>query len=504
MATGEGARTGTLKVRALPIDSVRENVAFLARDCHALRPERYGGSRKVEVAFNGRSLLASVLISDSPELVGPGEIGLAAPALRRLGVAKGQTVVVAPARSPKSFDGVRAKVRGETLDDGAIGAIVRDIAGYRYSDIEIAAFLMASASLLSRAEVLALTKAMADAGSVLRWDRESIVDKHCIGGIPGNRTTMIVVPIVAAHGLIMPKTSSRAITSPAGTADTMEVLACVDLSVEATRAVVEKCGACIVWGGHMNLSPADDILVSVERPLGIDTPGQMVASILSKKLAAGSTHLVIDMPVGPTAKIRSAAHAAEIRSMFEYVGEHVGLTIDVVVTDGAAPVGCGVGPVLETRDVLRVLDRDGAAPRDLREKAIDLAGRLIEFDQAVPRGAGSARARDLLDTGAARARLDMMIEAQGAAPRTAVLGTLVAEIPAPCDGVVRSVDCFRIATLARMAGAPTDPGAGLDLLARVGARVRKGEPLFRVHGEEAADFAAAVDAADDDCGFVLQ
>jgi thymidine phosphorylase len=140
-----------------------------------------------------------------------------------------------------------------------------------------------------------------------------VVDKHSIGGIPGNRTTMIVAPIVAAHGLIMPKTSSRAITSPAGTADTMEVLAKVDLSEAEMRSVVERCGACIAWGGHVNLSPADDVIIAVERPLQIDTPEQMVASILSKKMAAGVTHLVLDIPFGPTAKIRSAAYAQRVR-----------------------------------------------------------------------------------------------------------------------------------------------------------------------------------------------
>src|SRR5581483_4628592 len=144
---------------------------------------------------------------------------------------------------------------------------------------------------------------------------------------------MVVVPIVAAHGLTIPKTSSRAITSPAGTADTMEVLARVDLEIEEMREVVSAERGCLVWGGHVNLSPADDVLISVERPLAIDTREQMVASILSHKLAAGSPRLLIDPPGGPTAKVRSKGEAIPLRKLFEHVGDNIGLAIEVLITD---------------------------------------------------------------------------------------------------------------------------------------------------------------------------
>ncbi len=494
---------GQLRIKALPIDTLRENVAFLSRHCRVLRPQRHAGSRKVEIGAGGRALLASILISDDAAFVAEDEIGLTAPALGRLCVRDGDLVTVTAARPPASLDAVRAKIRGETLSAEAIADVVRDLASHRYSDMEVAAFLIASASFMTAEEVLSLTQAMADVGTRLSWGRDLVIDKHSIGGIPGNRTTMIVAPIVAAHGLVMPKSSSRAITSPAGTADTMEVLARVDLSATEMRTVVGQCGACIVWGGHVNLSPADDVLISVERPLGVDTPGQMVASILSKKLAAGATHLVIDMPIGPTAKIRTQDHAREVRKLFEYVGARIGIAVDVVVTDGSAPIGRGVGPVLEARDVLQVLDRAAGAPLDLREKSIALAGRLIEFDPALRGGQGIVRARELLESGAARHAMARMIEAQGAPPRMTRPGSLVAEIVAPRDGVVGAIDCFRIASLARLAGAPTDPGAGIDLLKRVGDAVQAGEPLYRLHGEEAGDFGAATDAAGDINGFTI-
>jgi thymidine phosphorylase len=203
---------------------------------------------------------------------------------------------------------------------------------------------------------------------------------------------MVVVPIVAAHGLLIPKTSSRAITSPAGTADTMEVLARVDLGVDDMREVVNACHGCLVWGGHVNMSPADDILISVERPLSLDTREQMVASIMSKKLAAGSTHLLLDLPVGPAAKLTSALEAMRVRKLFEFVGDHLGIAVEVITTDGRQPIGNGIGPVLEAQDVMAVLSNDPSAPNDLREKSLRLAAHLLEYDPDLRGGAGYAKA----------------------------------------------------------------------------------------------------------------
>ncbi len=495
---------GTLRIRSIAIDTLRENVVLLSRCCRVLRPERLKGFRKVQLEANGTVLIASILIVDDPALLGDDEVGVTEPALRRLGVAAGSPVRVSLAPPASSLEAIRAKTRGETLSPEDITAVIRDLAAHRLSDIEIAAFLIACASFMTAEEVLALTQAMVKVGEKLSWNVPMVVDKHCIGGIPGNRTTMIVAPIAAAHGLTMPKTSSRAITSPAGTADTMEVLAAVDLNAGAIRRVVETSHACIAWGGHMNLSPADDVLISVERPLALDTPEQMVASILSKKIAAGTTHLVLDLPVGPTAKIRSSAYAQRIRKLFEFVADRCGLVVEVIMTDGSQPIGRGVGPVLEARDVMAVLRGDADAPVDLREKSLMLAGRILDFDPDLRGGKGLVRARELLDSGAALRAMEKIIAAQGPPPGRATLGQRVQEICAERDGQVNAIDCFRIARIARLAGAPTDAGAGIDLFRRIGDPVRKGEPLYRIHAEDAADFVTACDAANLDSGFKLE
>ena len=493
----------SLQVRRLALDTGRENIAVMFAGSSALRPELFRSFSRVAIVAADRTIIATLMTSDDPALVGPNELGLAEPAFRRLGQPAGTSIALSPIAPPESLEAVRRKIAGGTLATAEIEAIVRDIASYRYADIEIAAFLVGAASFMSTDELLGLTRAMADAGTRLNWQQPLVVDKHCIGGIPGNRTSMIVVPIVAAHGLRMPKTSSRAITSPAGTADTMEVLARVDLDADEMRRVVETCGGCLVWGGHVRLSPADDVLISVERPLGIDNRELMVASILSKKLAAGSTRLLIDIPVGPYAKVHDSDEGMRLRKLFEHLGDRLSLTTEIIVTDGRQPIGKGIGPVLEARDVMQVLSNDPAAPADLREKSMRIAGHILEYDPALRGGAGYARAQELLESGAALATMQRIIDAQGPPPMHATLGHLTADVVAERAGVVTAIDNHRLNRLARLAGAPIAKGAGISINKKIGDRVERGEQLYKIYACEPFEFDFAVTAARQQHGYQL-
>ena len=492
-----------LKIRRVNLDTGRENVVVISRRSTALRPEVFSGFSRVELRCNSKVLLATLLLTDNG-LVNPDEIGLADPAFRRFAEAAGSLVTITPAPPPDSLDAVRAKIQGRALNTSEISAIIDDITHYRYSDMEIAAFLVGSASFMTSDEMLALAHAMAQAGTQLTWDTPVVVDKHCIGGIPGNRTSMIVVPIAAAHGLTIPKTSSRAITSPAGTADTMEVLARVNVGAEEMQTIVAACNGCLVWGGHVNLSPADDILISVERPLSLDTREQMVASIMSKKLAAGSTHLLIDLPVGPTAKLTNDAEAMRLRKLFEFVGDRFGIAVEVITTDGRQPIGNGIGPVLEAQDVMAVLANDPTAPADLREKSLRLAAHLLEYDPKLRGGTGYARARELLDSGAAMRQMQKIIDAQGPSGVRAELGNLTFDVMAAGDGTVAAIDCLQLNRLARTAGAPLDKGAGIRLFRKIGDRVERGEPLYRIYAFDPSAHDLAVAGAKTSAGYAIE
>lgn len=489
-------RRPTLRARRLGIDTYREQVVYMHAGCEVCRSE--GFESQARVLVTGRTVSApatiNVVLSD---LVAPGEAGLSEAAWAALNPSDGEPLTVTHLRPSAAMSRVRSKVYGGPLVQEDFRTIVEEVIAGRLSNIEIAAFLTACAGdRMSERETLLLASAMLDAGDRLTWPRDVVVDKHCIGGLPGNRTTPIVVAIVAARGGIIPKTSSRAITSPAGTADVMETLAPVAIGVDAMRRVVEREGGCVVWGGAAALSPADDILIRVERPLDLDSNGQLVASVLSKKAAAGSTHVVIDIPIGPTAKVRSRAAAEELRRLFEATAAHLGLSIRLIETDGAAPVGRGIGPALEAHDVLAVLNRSPDAPLDLRDRALALAGAALELIAIAPPGQGLAMAHQTLDSGEALDKFLRICEAQGGV-RTPPTASYTSPVVAHRTGVVSAIDNRRLARSAKLAGAPKSPAAGLMLERRPGDQVERGQPLFVLHAETpgelryAAEYVAA-------------
>lgn len=496
----------TLKLRPVAIDTYKENVAYLHRECIFYRSEGFQALNKIEIhkESEGQPVIAVLNIVDDAHITAPGELGVSEQVFEQLALPPGTAVTVKHATPPASLEAVHQKIDGETLSFEQYLAITRDIVENRYSRIEMAAFLVGCAETgFERDEVHHFARAMVETGDRLEWGEALVVDKHCIGGIPGNRTSLLIVPIVAAHGMLMPKTSSRAITSPAGTADTMGVLAEVNLAPEKLHEIVKHHRGCLAWGGTARLAPVDDILIAVERPLSMDSPGQMVASILSKKVAAGATHLLIDIPLGPSAKVRSRQEALRLRKLFEYVGDRMGLALEVVITDGSQPIGRGIGPVLEVRDVMQVLEARPEAPLDLREKALQLAGRILEFDPDVRGGQGYHIARDILDSGRALAKLEAIIEAQGKRSKRPGSGRLSRQILSRTSGKVIAIDNLRLASIARLAGAPLDKGAGVELHKKVGDSVLHGEPLYTIYADFPADFEFACEAAAEENGYTL-
>ncbi len=489
------ARFSRLRLRRLGIDTHHEAVIYMRADCHVCRAEGFTAHARIEVAHKNETLIAT-LHSVAGDLLAPGEAGLSEWAWKRLEAAEGDTVELAHAPVLPSLGAVRGKIHGHRLSGDAFAAVVGDVVSGRYSDVELASFITACASRdLDLDETIALTRAMVEVGDRLAWPKAPIADKHCIGGLPGNRTTPIVVAIVAALGVTIPKTSSRAITSPAGTADTMEVLAPVNLNLEAMRRVVEREGGCIVWGGAVQLSPADDVLIRIERALDLDAEAQLVASVVSKKVAAGATHLVLDVPVGPTAKVRETLAAQRLAARLRSVSDAFGVETRVVFTDGSEPIGRGLGPALEARDVLAVVRRGRAAPVDLADRAVSLAGALLELSGAAAAGRGPAHARQALEDGRAQAKLERICEAQGGM-REPPVAAQTCDVPASRPGRVSAIDNRRIARLAKLAGAPDAKAAGVVLHVKLGDRVEAQAPLMTVHAESTGELAYAMRYSD--------
>ncbi|WP_102797654.1 thymidine phosphorylase family protein [Bowmanella denitrificans] len=473
----------SLNAVRMGIDTHQEPVVYMRQDCHVCKAEGFNASSRVLVTHGSHMLVATLNVVEQ-HVLPPGSVGLSNIAALRLRAEQGDALCIAHAPILQSMSAVRKKVFGHALSSSEMRDIVVDIAAHRYSDIEIASFLSVCAgSRLNLDEITSLTQAMVACGKRLSWAGErQIYDKHCIGGIPGNRTTPIVVSIASAAGLTLPKTSSRAITSPAGTADTMEVLTNVDLRLEEIQRVVAQTGACLAWGGAVNLSPADDLLIRIERALDLDGEGQLIASVLSKKIAAGSTHVVIDIPVGDTAKVRNRQQADRLAALFTEVGEACGIYVRCVITDGSRPIGHGIGPLEEARDLLAVLQCQADAPRDLRHRSLLLASHLLDLAQNCGLEAALLQATEILESGRAWGQFKMIVAAQGGM-RELPVAPYQHQQNSSRHGVLSSIDNRRLARLAKLAGAPQDKAAGLRLHVEVGDRIVIGQPLFTLYSD---------------------
>ncbi len=476
-----------LKARIIPIETGFAHVVTINhRD--AIRYDLHPRDR-VSVETVGerqrRRCIAVVDVITTDASVKSGHVGVLVETVRELGLRDGTVVDLHPAPKPESVRIIKKKMEGGHLTDAELDRVVKDIVEGSLTEVELTYFVSAvSVRGLDVEETVALTKAVARNGARFTPGTRIVADKHCIGGVPGNRTTMIVVPILAAFGLTVPKTSSRAITSPAGTADTMETLCDVSLPLDQMRRVVQQTGACIVWGGALGLAPADDKIIRIEKPMSIDAEGLMLSSVMAKKYSVGATHVVIDIPHGHGVKVTNRIRAEELKHRFLIVGQLLGMKITVVLTDGRQPIGRGIGPTLEALDILKVLKNEEDAPLDLKEKSLLLASELLEFTGSVRAGAGYEVARDILESGSAWKKMEEIIDAQGRNGPLR-LGRYRLVIPAERSGTVRSIDNKAISKLARMAGAPITKGAGLYLHRKCGERVKRGERLYTAYADSA-------------------
>ena len=480
-----------LVLRRLGIDTYKEYILFIRADCDVVRAEGFKALTRVLVHHHRHSIAATMNVIHS-DLLREGEASLSESAFDALHARENDEITITHLEPISSLRHVRAKIYGRKLSREDFQEVVADIALGRYSSVHLAAFIAACVGVhMDLDEITYLTEGMIAAGKHLQWPGSIVVDKHCVGGLPGNRTTPIVVPIIASCGLTIPKTSSRAITSPAGTADVMETMTMVNLSLKQIKQVVETTGGCMAWGGAAHLSPADDILIHVERALSVDSDAQLVASVLSKKIAAGSTHVLIEIPVGPTAKVRSMDAAHDLERALSYVSAALGLKLKILITDGSQPVGRAIGPTLEALDVLAVLRGTSDAPRDLRTRALTIASEILAL-AGTPAADAARRTEEILASGQALRKFMEICEAQGGFHEPAP-APFYQDVHAHATGAVTGIDNRNLALVAKLAGAPSDKGAGIIFRAPLGTHVRTGDPIFTVYAESRGALQYAIE-----------
>jgi len=482
-----------LKARPLDMETGRNIVVIHENDSQEIG--HFPGDR-VKLITERKAIVA--IANETNKLVRPGELGAFREVTEALSLRPGDVVTVEIAPRPQSVASIKKKMMGGKLTFDEIGTIVRDIVDGNLSTTEMTAFVVSEFIRdMDLDEIVALTQHMVDTGDRMEFEREHVLDVHSIGGVPGNKYALLTVPIVAAAGLMVPKTSSRAITSAAGTADVMEVLANVTLGIEEIKRIVNKVGGVLAWGGAVNLAPADDIIINTERQLSIDPRCQLLASVMSKKLAAGVNSILIDIPTGPGAKVESIEEARNFAHDFIELGHKLKVQVEVAVTYGGQPVGHAIGPALEAKEALEALL--GKGPGSLIEKSTSLAAIMLELGGAAAPGLGKEMAMEILRSGKAHQKMREIIAAQGGnpdiKPEEIPIGDKKEVVVAPYSGYVTQIYNQNINEIARAAGAPRDKGAGILLLRKKEGKVDKGEPLFEIYAEHESKLDEALEVA---------
>ncbi len=452
-----------------------------------------------EKSFSATPVVAEGMIED-------GVIGISQYDAEWLNVKDGENVVVSIRRSPLSLDFLKLKMNGKEWSQNEIYAITNDISKRSYTSLEIASFTLTSYfKKYSPQETADFAKAMAECGNQFDF-QEKAFDKHSIGGIPGNKVSLLIVPIVAAAGLLIPKTSSRAITSPSGTADSMEVLANVRFSPEEITEIAPKTRGMIAWNAPLKLSPMDDIVIGVKKFLDIDPEEQMMASIVSTKIAMGIDNMVVDIPTGPGSKMENQQIALNFAHKFIGLSRNVNIDTEGILTLGSHPLGSSVGPALEAKEALETLE--GKISEPVLNKSVELAGTLLEMGGLATPRQGAVLAREIVTSGKALSKMQEIIEAQGGEKNMKSSDVQIGEyshtITAVNNGYVYGIKNSITKKICSAAGTPSTKRAGMVFHTRVGEFVKQGMPLFTIYSDSETKLSNAIQIATNNPPIVVE
>jgi pyrimidine-nucleoside phosphorylase len=407
----------------------------------------------------------------------------------------------------RAIDVIRKKRDGVELSRGEIESLVNAYTRGDIPDYQVSAWLMAVVLRgMTRGETAALTDAMLRSGEVL--DLSSLpkkkVDKHSTGGV-GDKTSLVLAPLAAAAGVVVPMISGRGLGHTGGTLDKLEAIPGfnVNLPVAEFRRVLEVCG-CAMIGQTAEIAPADRKLYALRDVTGtVESPYLICASIMSKKLAEGIDALVLDVKTGSGAFMKSEKDAAFLAELMVETGERMGKRVVALITDMDQPLGCMIGNSLEVVEVVDVLRGEG--PEDLRQLCIELAGWMLHLGGVSDSVAEAKKQSEkLIASGQALERFRQMVELQGGDPRTIDDPKKLPQarhtmtISSPKAGYLASLQCEQVGTACVILGGgrerkedSVDPSVGIVLHKKVGDAVAAGEPLATVYYNDEARAARA-------------
>jgi AMP phosphorylase len=481
-----------MKLKAQPYDI---EVGRYEVIINAVDAEEIGVLAGDRVQVKNKDTITAV-VETTDAVVSQGRIGIYRDAWEAMKCIPDEIVDVLPAARPKSVSFIRKKMDKLKLTSEEMHAIIEDIVEGNLTEVELTAFVTASYIYsMDNDEIEWMTRAMVKTGDQISFDTHPVMDHHSIGGVPGNKISLDIVPIVAAAGLLIPKTSSRAITGAGGSADLMEILCPVSFRADEIKKMTTKVGGCLVWGGATNIAPADDKIIGVEYPLSIDPRSQLLASVMAKKYAVGADTMVLDIPTGQETKIPTLQEGRKMARDFMELGDRLGMKVECVLSYGSTPLGRAIGGGLEVREAMLLLEKN-EGPRSFVEKTIAISGMLLEMGGVAAKNDGARMANELIKSGKALQKFKEIIEVQGGDPNvtsdTVPVGDKVATVLSPQDGYITDISNKRLVAAVRLAGAPHDKGAGIMLHKKKGEYVHKGDGLYTLYADKEWKLDAAI------------
>ena len=397
----------------------------------------------------------------------------------------------------RAVDLIEKKRDGKELSPEEIRWLISEYVAGRIPDYQMSAFLMAVYFReMTEEETVTLTQAMAESGDKI--DLSEVpgikVDKHSTGGV-GDTVTLILVPLMGAAGLVMAKLSGRALGHTGGTIDKFEAIPGVRTELSLRKIIEQAKKIGIVIADHTaELVPADRMLYELRDVTGTVPSIPLIASsILSKKLAGGADAIVLDVKCGDGAFMQKREDAQRLAETLVRVGNKLGRRFCALITAMDQPLGRMAGNALEVRQAIEVLRGEG--PPDLREVTLALGAELLILaGEEGDAEAAKARLEGLIESGAAWEKFRELVSTQGGDlkaienPDLLPRAREVVEVPSPAAGYVQRLSARKVGIAAGLLGAgrevkgqAVDPAAGVELLAKVGDEVEKGQPLARLH-----------------------